>query len=143
MFISLIGLALNINIYLTGLFSKNKYAIISSLRTFTMIICCELLMVVFLLVLIILNSSFSLGLFSSWQEEYPFLIFFLLNINLIVLLLLIEVNKSPFDLGEAETEIVTGFHTEYGAFFFALFYLGEYLHIFYSSAFILLVLTGL
>jgi len=45
--------------------------------------------------------------------------------------MLLEVNKAPFDLSEAESELVTGYHTEYGSFLFGLYYLGEYFHIFF------------
>ena len=77
------------------------------------------------------------------QEEYYHVLQVSGFCSLIVLTLLIEVAKSPFDLVEAETELVTGFHTEYGSFYFALFYLGEYLHIFFSSSIIIYMLTGL
>jgi NADH-quinone oxidoreductase subunit H len=46
---------------------------------------------------------------------------------------LLETNRSPFDLSEAESELVAGYTVEYGGFFFGLFYLGEYLHLFFFS----------
>jgi NADH:ubiquinone oxidoreductase subunit H len=142
LFLTLVGLLLNICIFLTGYFSKNKYASISSTRSFIMIICCELLIGVFYLSLIFISSSLSINSFGVLQEEFPIIFHYLWLINLIIILVLLEVNKSPFDLTEAETELVTGFHTEYGAFFFALFYLGEYFHIFFTSAFIIYVMFG-
>jgi NADH-quinone oxidoreductase subunit H len=53
-----------------------------------------------------------------------------------------EVNRAPFDLNEAESELVSGYHVEYGAFFFGLFYLGEYFHLFFFSVTITILLTG-
>ena len=46
---------------------------------------------------------------------------------------LLEVNRAPFDLSEAESELIAGYTIEYGGFFFGLYYLGEYLHLFFFS----------
>jgi hypothetical protein len=48
----------------------------------------------------------------------------------IILTFLLEANRAPFDLAEAESELVAGYTTELGGFFFGLYYLGEYLHLF-------------
>lgn len=55
---------------------------------------------------------------------------------------MLEVNRAPFDLAEAESELVTGYTTEYGGFYFALFYLGEYFHLFFFSIAIVIILFG-
>jgi NADH-quinone oxidoreductase subunit H len=55
---------------------------------------------------------------------------------------LLEVNRAPFDLAEAESELVAGYSTEYGGFFFALFYLGEYFHLFFFSLVISTLFLG-
>jgi NADH-quinone oxidoreductase subunit H len=55
----------------------------------------------------------------------------------------LETGRIPFDLGEAESELVAGHTTEMGGFFFALFYLGEYFHLFcFSLTFIILLFGG-
>jgi NADH-quinone oxidoreductase subunit H len=59
--------------------------------------------------------------------------------GLITITFLLETNRAPFDLSEAESELVSGYTVEYGGFFFGLYYLGEYLHLFFFS----LVLTTL
>lgn len=142
LFLTLIGLILNLCIFFTGFFSKNKYAVISSTRAIIMIVCSEFVITLFYLIIIFLFQSFNLSLAYTLQEEFMLIISFFLILSVIIILVLLEVNKSPFDLVEAETELVTGFHTEYGAFFFALFYLGEYFHIFFTSAILVFVLTG-
>jgi NADH-quinone oxidoreductase subunit H len=55
---------------------------------------------------------------------------------------LLEVNRAPFDLAEAESELVAGYSVEIGGFFFALYYLGEYFHLFFFSAFISILFFG-
>jgi len=69
-------------------------------------------------------------------------IYFLGIAPLIIIITLLEVNKAPFDLSEAESELVTGFHTEYGSFLFGLYYLGEYFHIFFFSIVLVVLLFG-
>jgi len=61
---------------------------------------------------------------------------------MIVITFLLETNRAPFDLAEAESEIVTGYTVEYGGFYFALYYLGEYFHLFFFSMVVSLVLLG-
>jgi NADH-quinone oxidoreductase subunit H len=76
------------------------------------------------------------------QEEYPLLFVFLFGVSNVIIVSLMEINRSPFDLSEAESELVSGFHVEYGAFFFGLFYLGEYFHLFFFSIVLSLLFTG-
>jgi NADH-quinone oxidoreductase subunit H len=53
--------------------------------------------------------------------------------GLLIITFLLETNRAPFDLSEAESELVAGYTVEYGGFFFGLYYLGEYLHLFFFS----------
>lgn len=138
----LLSIFSNILIVLTGYYSNNKYAFISSIRTSITFFTLELLMGLFFLNLILINQSFSLLYFWHWQEEFFLIIYFLFLIPIIFIIILLEVNKAPFDLNEAESELVTGFHTEYGSFLFALYYLGEYFHIFFFSITIIIMLFG-
>ena len=64
-------------------------------------------------------------------------------VNFAIILILVEINKSPFDLTEAESELIAGYHIEYGAFFFALFYLGEYFHLFFTAIFFIFLFFGI
>ena len=141
-FLSLLSIGINAAIFLTGYFSKNKYALLGSIRTLVVLFGLELLLGLFFLTLIIFMNSFHISILHTMQEEYSLLIVFCVMINFIVILILLEINKSPFDLNEAETELVTGYHTEYGAFWFALFYLGEYFHLFFSSVFMVYFFFG-
>ena len=141
-FLSLLSISLNIAIFLTGYFSKNKYALLGSVRTLIVLFGLELMFGIFFVTLIVFINSFHISIVRTVQEEYSLCLLFSTMVNFIIILVLLEVNKSPFDLNEAETELVTGYHTEYGAFFFALFYLGEYFHLFFTSVLMIYFFFG-
>jgi len=65
-----------------------------------------------------------------------------LAFGLIILIFLLETNRAPFDLAEAESELVAGYTVEYGGFYFALYYLGEYFHLFFFSMVFSILLFG-
>lgn len=131
---------INVGIILLGYYSKNKYAFIGSIRAASMVVAVELLFGVIMLFIVSITGTFNISSLFMWQEEVPLLLYFAPLVPFIALFLMLEVNKSPFDLSEAETELVTGYHTEYGSFFFGLYYLGEYIHIFFGSHFVVLLL---
>lgn len=141
-FLSLLSISLNSAVFLTGYYSKNKYALLGAVRTLVVLFGLELILGIFFTTLIIFMHSFHISILPPLQEEYAMSILFSLMVNFIVILILLEINKSPFDLNEAETELVTGYHTEYGAFFFALFYLGEYFHLFFTSVLMVFLFVG-
>lgn len=62
--------------------------------------------------------------------------------GLISLTFMLEVARTPFDVAEAESELVTGYSTEIGSFMFGIFYLGEYFHLFFFSAVISILFFG-
>jgi len=139
LFLIMVSIGMNASIFFTGYFSKNKYAAISALRSVSFIICAEILLTILNIIIIHILGSFQLSAAMPIQEEIYGLFLLIWSLGLLIIIILMEVCKSPFDLTEAETELVTGFHTEYGAFFFALFYLGEYFHIFFTSVFIVII----
>lgn len=131
---------INVGIMLLGYYSKNKYAFIGSIRAASMVFAIELLYGLVLLFLTHVTNSFNISSAFMYQEELPLAFYFAPLVPFFFLFLMLEVSKSPFDLSEAETELVTGYHTEYGSFFFGLYYLGEYIHIFFGSHFLVIIL---
>jgi NADH-quinone oxidoreductase subunit H len=73
--------------------------------------------------------------------SWLFFTFFIVS-GLIVISFLLEINRAPFDLAEAESELVSGYTTEMSGFLFGLYYLGEYFHLFFFSMTIALLFFG-
>jgi NADH:ubiquinone oxidoreductase subunit H len=139
---SILSLVFGYCIMLTGYFSRSKYAFMSSIRTGLSMLNLELFLGLFLLTLVSLSESFSFVNFVFYQQQFYFILFYLGILGLIIIVFLLETNRSPFDLSEAESELVSGYSVEYGGFYFALYYLGEYFHLFFFSMFISLTLLG-
>lgn len=142
LFLMIFECFISVGIIFLGYFSKNKYAFIGAIRAVSMVFATELLLGVFYLNIFTWTKSFNLSSLFVLQEEVSGIVFYASVLPGIIILIMLEVNKTPFDLSEAETELVTGYHTEYGGFFFGLYYLGEYLHIFFISNFLVLLLGG-
>lgn len=139
---SLLSVLFGLCVMLTGYFSRNKYAVLAGVRAGILMLNLEIFLGLLLLNVAFLGESFSFSVFSTYQEIYWFFFLFFLLLSNIILVFLLEVNRAPFDLAEAESELVTGYTTEYGSFFFALFYLGEYFHLFFFSLVISILFFG-
>lgn len=139
---TILSLLFSYCIILTGYFSRNKYALMASVRCIILSLNLEIFLGLLFLNLIFLSESFCLSTFVAYQEHYWFIIVFFGILGLIIITYLLETNRAPFDLAEAESELVCGYTTEYGGFSFALYYLGEYFHLFFFSLFISILILG-
>lgn len=128
---------------LVGIFSRNKFSILAGIRSTCMVLNLEILLTFFFLCVVSLSESFSFSSAVHNQTNFSYFIFTLLPIvPFIFIAFLLETNRAPFDLTEAESELVAGYTTELGGFFFALFYLGEYFHLYFFSLTISILLVG-
>lgn len=128
---------------LIGWVSNNKYSILAANRVVVMSLNLEILLNFFLITLVFLSESLSFFQIVSLQANYNwFIIIFLPVLPIILVIFLLETGRIPFDLAEAESELIAGYTTEFGGFFFALFYLGEYFHLYCFSAIYTLCLFG-
>jgi NADH-quinone oxidoreductase subunit H len=141
-YISLFSVLFGMCVILTGYFSKNKYAMLAAVRTGIGMLNLELFLGLMILNVILMSESFSFLQLVIYQENYWFIFLFFGLSGLIIITFLLETSRAPFDLPEAESELVTGYTTEYGGFFFGLYYLGEYLHLFFFSLIISIIFFG-
>lgn len=132
-YVSLFSVLFGLCVLLTGYFSRNKYAVLAAVRAGIGMLNLELFLGLMLLNIVILTESFSFLTIVIYQEVYWLCFVFFILSGLIVITFLIETNRAPFDLSEAESELVAGYTVEYGGFFFGLYYLGEYLHLFFFA----------
>lgn len=140
----LAGSALGIyGILMSGWSSNSKYALLGSLRSAAQMLSYELPIGLTLNVLVCVVGSFNLNYIIYFQEQSGWFIFYfpLLFLSFFVCIVA-ETNRHPFDLPEAETELVSGYNVEYGAMSFALFSLGEYSNILLMSSFSIILFLG-
>jgi len=116
-------------VFLAGWSSNNKYALLASMRTVAMLISYEVVQVLALLSVVIFVGSMNFSDIVAWQDEYNTWFIFLMPLAFAGYALAgaVEMNRSPMDIAEAESEIVAGYHTEYGGIKFGFFYQAEYL----------------
>ncbi|HEY8561873.1 MAG TPA: NADH-quinone oxidoreductase subunit NuoH [Pyrinomonadaceae bacterium] len=132
-------------IALAGWSSNNKYSLMGGLRSSAQMISYELAMGASVLGVVMLAGTLDLGGIIQAQVTSPFKWFIIPQfIGFIVFLIaaFAETNRVPFDLPEAETELVAGFHTEYSALKFALFFMAEYVNMFTVSVMCTVLFLG-
>ncbi|MCX7631721.1 MAG: NADH-quinone oxidoreductase subunit NuoH [Turneriella sp.] len=131
-------------IMLAGWSSNNKYALLGSLRATAQMISYELALALSLATVALLAGSLDLRQIAKAQEERWFIATLPGAIAFLVFLvsMFAETNRLPFDLAEAESELIVGFHTEYGAFKFALFFIAEYMNMITLSLLAALLFFG-
>jgi len=122
-------------IVIAGWASNSKYAFLGAMRSTAQMISYEIPLNLFLCTIALFSGSFNLNIIVETQAEIGWFVFYF---PLFFLLFLIcgvaETNRHPFDLPEAEAELVSGYNVEYSAMAFALFSLGEYSNILVMSA---------
>jgi len=122
-------------IVLAGWSSNNKYAMLGGLRSTAQMISYELALGLSFLPPIMMAQSMSLADIVSHQQSFVWYVLPLLPTAIVFFMsTLAEVNRAPFDMPEAEQELVAGYHTEYSGMKFALFFMGEYVKMFSMSA---------
>lgn len=137
----------SLNVYgiiIAGWSSNSKYAFLGALRSAAQMISYEVSIGLVILPVILLTGSLNFALIINQQSITGWFIFPLLPCAIIFFIsMLAETNRTPFDLTEAEAELVAGYNTEYSSIIFAMFFLAEYSNmILMSTIFVALFLGG-
>jgi NADH-quinone oxidoreductase subunit H len=129
-------------ILMAGWSSNNRYSLLGASRSVAMLISYEIPMVVSLLVPVLLSHSMKLSDIIGAQQPWWYLIVAPLAALVFLISSMAEIGKAPFDLLEAESELVAGYHTEYSGMKFGMFYVAEFLHQYTVGALITIFFLG-
>lgn len=129
-------------VLLSGWASNSKYSLFGSLRSTSAMISYELVIGLILLNIVVSSKSLNLNYIILAQEKMWFILPFWPAFLMYLIAALAETSRAPFDLNESESELVSGFQTEYSGFSFSLFALTEYSHIVVTSVMIVLLFMG-
>ncbi len=130
------------SVVLGGWSSDNKYALLGALRASAQMLSYEVFMGLSLMGTVLLAGSFNLRAIVEAQRAVWFVIPQFLGFVLFLIAGLAETRRIPFDLPEAESELVAGFHSEYSGMKFGMFFVGEYLGVVLISAMIAVLFFG-
>ena len=115
------------SIMLAGWSSNSRYSFLGGLRSSAQLIAYDVSMVLILLTIVLYAKTLNIIKIIEWQSQHGWFIFYLPFSFIIFLICAVaETNRHPFDLPEAEAELVSGYNVEYSAVNFSLFFLGEY-----------------
>lgn len=141
LYIVAVGAIGTLSLIMAGWSSNNKYALIGAFRAVAQMVSYEIPMVIALLIPVILSRSMGLNTIVEAQS-----VWFIFLAPVAGLLFFIssqaEIGRAPFDLIEAESELVAGYQTEYSGLKFGMFYVGEFLHAFTVSALTVALFLG-
>jgi NADH-quinone oxidoreductase subunit H len=129
-------------IVIAGWASNSKYAFLGALRSAAQMVSYEVSMGLVIVTVLLCAGSLNLTAIVHAQERIWFFIPLFPMFVVFFISILAETNRAPFDLPEGESEIVGGFHVEYGAMTFGLFFLGEYANMILMSAMTAILFLG-
>jgi NADH-quinone oxidoreductase subunit H len=122
------------SVVLAGWASNNKYSLLGGLRSAAQMLSYEVFMGLSLMGVVVMTGTFSLREIVLAQEDMWFCVPQFLGMVIFLIAGLAETHRLPFDLPEAEAELVAGFHCEYSSMKFGMFFVGEYIGVVVISA---------
>jgi NADH-quinone oxidoreductase subunit H len=146
-------------ILMAGWASNNKYSLLGAMRAAAQIISYEIPTILVIVTLVMITGTLNLytlsemqtGSFWNWMifggpseglAKFIYIPFMIIGFVVVYISTLAEVNRTPFDIPEAESELVSGYHTEYSGMKFAMFFLAEYGNMFAVSAIVTALFFG-
>ncbi len=131
-----------VGLFMAGWGSNNKYSLLATMRMVAQVISYEIPMVLSVLGVAAIVGSLSMVDIVNGQTAVPFILIQPLGFFVYLMAATAELNRTPFDTLEAESELVAGYHVEYSGMKFALFYLAEYTSLLLVSAIVTTVFLG-
>ncbi len=122
--------------------SNNKYALLGGMRAAAQMISYEVPLVMSVIGVILLSGSLNLNDIVEAQKDVWFIVVQPIGFLVFLIAAVAELNRTPFDLPEAESELVAGFHVEYSGFRWAFFMLAEYVYFFAMAALTTVLFLG-
>jgi NADH-quinone oxidoreductase subunit H len=118
-------------IFMGGWASNNKYALLGGMRAVAQNIAYELPLLLSALAVVLMAGTMNLGeIVAAQQEGVWYILLQPVAVGIYIVAATAETNRAPFDIPEAESELVAGFHTEYSGMAFSIFFLAEYTYMF-------------
>ena len=142
LYIISVGSIGTLGIMMAGLSSNNKYALLGAFRTVAQMVSFAVPLILSLLIPTLLAGSMGMSDIVAAQEGVWFIFLAPLAAIIFFVSSIAEVGRAPFDLLEAESEIVAGFHIEYSGMAFGMFFVGEFVHAFTISALMAVIFLG-
>lgn len=130
------------SVVLAGWSSNNKYSLVGGMRAAAQMLSYEVFMGLSLMGVVLLAGSFSLGTIVEAQKKVWFVLPQFPGFVLFLIAGLAETRRIPFDLPEAESELIAGYHSEYSGMKFGMFFVGEYMGITLISGMIAVLFFG-
>jgi len=150
LFFFAVGSMVELSVFMAGWSSRSKYSLLGAMRAIAQMISYEVPLVLASIVVIMAAGSLSTVTIVNlqatytgiWPHWYIFTPWGLIGFVIFMIAATAESNRCPFDLPEGESEIIAGYYIEYSGFKFALFFLGEYLGMFATSAMAITLFLG-
>jgi len=142
LYVIAIGAIGTLGIMMAGMSSNNKYAMLGAFRTVAQMLSFTVPMLLALIVPVMLAGSMGMSTIVEAQSNAWFIILAPLAAIIFFISSIAEIGRAPFDLMEAESEIVAGFHIEYSGIAFGMFFVGEFVHAFTISALFAVIFLG-
>ena len=135
--------ALNVvGILIAGWASHNKYSLIGAMRSVSQNVAYEIPILLSAMAVVMMTNSLNLNEIIRAQDKVWFIIYQPLAAIIFLIASTAETNRTPFDIPEADGELVAGFHTEFSGMRFALFFLAEYSNMFIAAALFAVLFLG-
>jgi NADH-quinone oxidoreductase subunit H len=137
-----VGSIATVKIMVAGWSSNNKYALLGAFRTIAQLLSYEVPMVLALLIPVMLAGTMSMQGITAAQQGMWYIVMAPVAAVMFFIANLAETGRAPFDLLEAESEIIAGYNVEYSGFKWGMFMAGEFMHVFTTAVFTAVLFLG-